>query len=154
MYCRTSSAGERHAVRVAADANVLLSAILGGRPRLILEDSQVQEIFTTENTIAEVREYAVVLAKKRELPADILLLAVASLPVTVVNQPAYERSLSEARGRIGKRDPDDVEILALAMQLKIPLWSNDNDFEDAGVQRYTTKDLLRELGLLREGRPH
>jgi predicted nucleic acid-binding protein len=138
-------------VRVAADANVLLSAILGGRARLILENSQVEEILTTETILAEVREYAVVLAKKRKLPADILLLAVASLPVTVVDQPAYERSLSEARRRIGKRDPDDVEILALAIKLKIPLWSNDNDFEDAGIQWYTTKDLLNRLGLLREG---
>jgi predicted nucleic acid-binding protein len=138
-------------VRVAADANVLLSAILGGRARLILENSQVEEILTTETILAEVREYAVVLAQKRKLPADILLLAVASLPVTVVDQPAYERSLSEARRRIGKRDPDDVEILALAIQFKIPLWSNDNDFEDAGIQWYTTKDLLNRLGLLREG---
>ncbi len=138
-------------MRVAADANVLLSAILGGRARLILENSQVEEILTTESILAEVREYAVVLAQKRKLPADILLLAVASLPVTVVDQPAYERSLSEARRRIGKRDPDDVEILALAIQFKIPLWSNDNDFEDAGIQWYTTKDLLNRLGLLREG---
>jgi predicted nucleic acid-binding protein len=80
-------------------------------------------------------------------------LAVATLPVTVVEQAAYESGLSEARRRIGRRDPDDVEILALSIQLKIPLWSNNNDFEDAGILWYTTKELLRELGLLREGRP-
>lgn len=153
MCCRTSSVGERHAVRVAADANVLLSAILGGRARLVLESSQIDEILTIESILAEVREYAVVLAKKRNLPADILLLAVATLPVTVVERAAYEGGLSEARRRIGRRDPDDVEILALSIQLKIPLWSNDNDFEDAGIQWYTTKELLRQLGLLREGRP-
>jgi predicted nucleic acid-binding protein len=137
-------------VRLVADANPLLSAVLGGRARLILENSQIDETLTTENALAEVREYAVVLAKKRKLSPDLLLLAVASLPVTVVEQSVYERSLSEARRRIGRRDPDDVEILALAIQLKIPLWSNDNDFEDAGVPWYTTRDLLRELKLLRE----
>ena len=140
-------------MRVAADANVLLSAILGGRARLILESSQIEEILTTESVVAEVREYAVVLAKKRNLPADILLLAMATLPVTVLQPGAYESSLSDARRRIGRRDPDDVEILALAIQLKIPLWSNDNDFEDAGIQWYTTKESRHELGLLREGRP-
>jgi hypothetical protein len=93
------SVGERHAVRIAADANVLLSAILGGRARLILESSQIEEILTTESVVAGVREYAVVLAKKRNLPADILLL-MASLPVTVLQPGAYERSLSEARRRI------------------------------------------------------
>jgi predicted nucleic acid-binding protein len=143
--------GERDAVRVAADANVLLSAILGGRARLIMENSQIEEILTTENTLAEVREYAVVLAKKKNLPADILLLAVTSLPVTVIDRAAYEGSLSEAKRRIGRRDPDDIETLALAIQLKIPLWSNDNDFEDTGVGWFTTRELLRELGPLREG---
>jgi predicted nucleic acid-binding protein len=138
-------------VRLVADANVLLSAILGGRARLVLESSQIDEILTPESTLAEVREYAVVLAKKRNLSADVLLLAAASLPVTVVEPSSYERSLSEAKRRIGHRDPDDIEILALVIQLKIPLWSNDNDFEDAGVQWYTTKGLLRELGLLLEG---
>jgi predicted nucleic acid-binding protein len=139
-------------VRIAADANVLLSAILGGRARLILESSQIEEILTTESVVAGVREYAVVLAKKRNLPADILLL-MASLPVTVLQPGAYERSLSEARRRIGRRDPDDVEILALAIQLRILLWSNDDDFEDAEIQWHTTKELLHELGLFREGRP-
>jgi predicted nucleic acid-binding protein len=116
-----------------------------------MENSQIEEILTTENTLAEVREYAVVLAKKKNLPADILLLAVTSLPVTVIDRAAYEGSLSEAKRRIGRRDPDDIETLALAIQLKIPLWSNDNDFEDTGVGWFTTRELLRELGLLREG---
>jgi predicted nucleic acid-binding protein len=70
--------------------------------------------------------------------------------VTVVEEAVYADSIPQARKRIGRRDPDDIEILALAIQLKIPLWSNDNDFEDSGVQGYTTKDLLRKLGLLRE----
>lgn len=151
MCWRTLSVGERHAVRVAADANVLLSAVLGGRARLILESSRIDEILTTESILAEVREYAVVLAKKRNLSADILLLAVATLPVTIVEPASYESSLAEAKRRIARRDSDDVEILALAIQRRIPLWSNDNDFEDAGIQWYTTKGLLRELGLLREG---
>ena len=138
-------------MRIAADANVLLSAVLGGRARLILASSQIDEILTTEGNLAEVRGYAVVLAKKRNLSADILLLAVASLPVTIVENETYEGSISEAKRRIGRRDRDDVDILALAIQLRIPLWSNDNDFEDAGVRWYTTKDLLRDLGLLREG---
>src|ERR1700683_5273567 len=108
-------------MRVAADANVLLSAILGGRARLILESSRIDEILTTESILAEVREYAVVLAKKRNLSADILLLAVATLPVTIVEPASYGSSLAEAKKRIARRDPDDVEILALALQRRIPL---------------------------------
>jgi predicted nucleic acid-binding protein len=135
-------------VKLAADANVLLAAVLGGRAGLILGSTAVEEILTAETTIAEVEEYAVVLARKRRLPTDLLLLAVASLPVTIVERDAFANSISEAKRRIGRRDPDDVEILALAIHFHIPIWSNDNDFEDCGIQRYTTEDLLRKLGML------
>ena len=131
-------------MRLAADANVPLSAVLGGRARLILQSPRVEELLTARTTLAEVREYAQVLARNRRLPA-LLLLAVASLPVTVVDQQVYRASIDEAKRRIGRRDPDDVEILALAIHFHIPVWSNDKDFEDAGVPRYATADLLREL---------
>lgn len=50
--------------------------------------------------------------------------------------------MAEAWKRIGRRDPDYVELLALAIQLKLPVWSNDNDFENTGVVRRTTASLL------------
>jgi predicted nucleic acid-binding protein len=131
-------------VRLAADANVLLSAVLGGRARLILEDPEV-EVLTSKATFAEVEEYAAHLAKKRGLPQDVLLLAVAALPVAVVEGDLYAAAVPEAARRIGGRDPDDVEILALALCLDVPIWSNDRDFEDAGVEWYTTAQLLKRL---------
>ena len=136
-------------MKLAADANVLLVAVLGRRARLILESAEIEEILTAETTFAEVEEYAVVLARKRRLPIDILLLAVASLPVTIVEASTYSRSISEAKRRIGRRDPDDVDILALAIHFHIPIWSNDKDFEDCGIQLDTTEDLLRKLGMLK-----
>lgn len=135
-------------MRLAADAEVLLAAILGGRSRLILSSPKIEQIFTAEPTIAEVREYAVLLARKKHLPADLLLLAVASLPVTIVTPGDYASSLAEAKRRIGRHDPDDVPLLALAIEFKIPVWSNDKDFEESGISRFTTEDLRRKLGLL------
>jgi predicted nucleic acid-binding protein len=76
-----------------------------------------------------------------------LLLAVAALPVSVVERETYARTVAQARRLIGQRDPDDIEILALALHLKIPLWSNDNDFRDTGVEWYTTAELLQRLGV-------
>jgi predicted nucleic acid-binding protein len=135
-------------MKLAADANVLLAAVLGGQARLILGNTEIEEILTAETTFAEVEEYAVVLARKRRLPTDLLLLAVASLPVTIVEREAYAKSISKAKRRIGPRDPDDVDILALAIQFGIPIWSNDRDFENSGVQLYTTEDSLRKFRML------
>jgi len=132
-------------VRLAADANVLLASLLGGRARLVMNNPQIEELLTPQVTFAEVQEYAPVLARRKRLPEDILLLALASLPVTLIEPEAYQRSLSEAKRRIGGRDPDDVDILALAIQFQVPVWSNDKDFEASGIEWYTTEDLLRKL---------
>lgn len=92
-------------------------------------------------------EYLPSLAKKKRLELDTLLLACAALPVTVVERSEYQDKVSNAKRRIGKRDPDDVDVLALALTLKLPVWSNDNDFEESGVEWYTTAELLKTLGI-------
>jgi len=148
MFSPTSPAGARHAVRLVADANVLLSAAIGGRAKLIVEHPRVREVLTTEFTLAEVHEYAGVLARKKRLATDIVLLAVAALPVHVLRRESYQGRISEAAKRIGSRDPDDVELLALALHLELPIWSNDKDFERAGVELFTTEDLLRDLHII------
>lgn len=135
-------------MRLAADANVLLSAVIGGRAKLILEHPRVEEVLTTEPTLAEVEEYAPVLAKKKRLPSDTLILAIASLPVTIVDRSQYLKRLPRALRLIGHRDTDDIELLALALQFQIPIWSNDRDFEELGVELFTTEQLLRELGVI------
>jgi len=87
------------------------------------------------------------LAKKRRLSLDTLLLAMAALPVTLVEKPVYASRLPQARKIVAQRDPDDVDILALALHLGLPLWSNDKDFEQTGVERFTTAELLQMLGV-------
>jgi predicted nucleic acid-binding protein len=142
------SGGGRSAVRLAADANVLLSADLGGRARLVLESPRVKEILTVQQVIAEVEEYASLLARKRRLAEDLVLLAVGALPITIVGQSDYAAAIPDATKRMGPRDPDDIELLALAIAFSIAVWSNDNDFENAGVPWLTTEKLLQELGII------
>jgi predicted nucleic acid-binding protein len=142
---RILSLGGRTGVRLVADANVLLSAVIGGRAKAVLEHPSVEEVLTSEATLAEVQEYATQLAAKKRLSQDVVLLAVASLPVRLVEREAYEKSIPEAKRRIGRRDPDDIEILALAIHTGAPIWSNDNDFEDVGVEWFTTAELLARL---------
>jgi predicted nucleic acid-binding protein len=72
---------------------------------------------------------------------------VATLPLTVVGREIYAQSLAQARRLIGKRDPDDIDILALALHFRIPLWSDDRDFEGIGIEQYTTSTLLKRLGI-------
>ena len=73
-------------MKLIADANVLLSAVLGGRAKAVLEHPEVTEVLTTESTLSEVQEYAAQLARKKRLSLDVVLMAVAALPVRVVDR--------------------------------------------------------------------
>lgn len=134
-------------MQLVADAKVLLSAVIGGRAALALRHEDVEQVFTPVAAYDEVLEYLPSLGKKKRLELDTLLLAFAALPVTVVERPRYEAKLPTARRRIGKRDPDDVDVLALALTLGLPVWSHDNDFEDSGIEWHTTAELLKILGI-------
>lgn len=136
-------------MRIAADANVLLASVLGGRARLILTHPEVEEVLTPEAMMAEVEEYALLLAEKKRLRPQTVLLALAALPVTVINRSRYSRQLSEARRLMANRDPDDVDLLALALHFKLAVWSNDRDFENLPIDCYTTEELLRHLRVIR-----
>jgi len=135
-------------VNLVADANVLLAAVIGGRARLVLDHPSVEEVFTTEPTFSEVEQYSAVLAKKKHLPIDVVLLAVAALPITILNRSRYAGDLPEAARLIGHRDQDDIELLALVLHLRVPLWSNDKDFEHVGIELFTTERLLRRLAII------
>ncbi len=65
-------------MRLVADANVLLSAVLGGRAKAVLEHPAETEVLTSELTLSEVQEYASGLARKKRLPLDVVLMAVVT----------------------------------------------------------------------------
>lgn len=132
-------------MRLVADANVLLSAVLGGSAARVLRHPRVEALLAAAVVLDEVHEYAASLARKKRLQVDTILIAVVSLPVIVVDRSDYAGSLGDAESRIAKRDPDDVDTLALAIQFGLPVWSNDDDFKGTGVTWYTTARLLAAL---------
>ena len=127
---------------VAADTNVLLSAITGKAALRVFTQSAV-EVVTTVSIFGEIREYLPFMAKTYGLAEEILEAQLRLLGVAVHPPESYRRHLAAAVKRIGKRDPDDVDLLALALALEIPIWSNDSDFASAGVEWYTTARLLK-----------
>lgn len=130
--------------RLAADANVLLSATIG-KAALKVFASRRCKIVTTRFNHDEVREYLPHMAKKYKLPLDVLLLQLSLLPIDVKEEKYYARKMEEARTLIAHRDEDDIHLLALALTLKIPVWSNDRHFSNLPVKCYTTAQLLKLL---------
>ena len=57
------------------------------------------------------------------------------VPVDSTLYSDYERS---ARERIEFRDPDDWPVVAVAMMLDRPIWTEDQDLFGSGVATWTT----------------
>ena len=92
--------------------------------------------------MAEVAEHAPIIASRRGLALSEVEAAFQCIPILVVPDPDFAHCLSEAWKRIGERDPDDIALLALALAMQIPIWSNDKDFAIAGIELWTTADVM------------
>jgi predicted nucleic acid-binding protein len=66
--------------------------------------------------------------------------------VEVVDRVLYAEYEPAVRQRIAARDLDDWPILATALLLDCPLWTEDQDFFGTGVATWTTNNVGIYLG--------
>ena len=131
--------------RLAADANVLLSAAAGGVALRVFHALSKEGVVTTDVNMAEMKEHLPEFVKRYHLDEGLVSRHLAVLPLTVFSEAGYGSHLEEAHRLIGRRDPDDAALLALALKLGIPIWSNDKDFDEAKLTVYTTAVVLKIL---------
>ena len=131
---------------LVVDANPMLSALLGGRAREILFERRFA-LFSPQTTLFEVEKYLPLVARKLNQSELNLFREFELLPVTAVQPQTYESEWVRATELIGWRDPKDVPVLVLALQLRLPIWTEDRDFENLpGVSIYKTGELLMLAG--------
>jgi predicted nucleic acid-binding protein len=128
---------------IVLDANVLMRAVLGRRVDRLLERFASQVTFLApEVAFDDVHKHlASVLTKRGELNAlqpALEKLTKLRLAVRAVDPSEYEVMKPAALARIGPRDPDDWPILACALALNCPIWTEDRDFFGTGVATWTT----------------
>jgi predicted nucleic acid-binding protein len=58
--------------------------------------------------------------------------------VQTVELETYARFEATARQRLARRDEDDWPVLATALVLCCPIWTEDTDFFGGGVATWTT----------------
>lgn len=132
---------------LAADSNVLISSILGGRAYSIIT-KYVKEVsfYTTDRNLSEVEKFITVYAEAGRISYREAVIALKSLPVIKCEKKDYYSCLRKAGKIIGQRDRGDMPLLALAIDKRIPIWSNDKDFTGVKVvQVFTTGELVKVL---------
>jgi len=127
---------------IVLDANIPIRAVLGRRVRQLIDTygSQGVRFFAPDVAFDDAEKYLPPLLKKRGLPhADISasLEYLRSL-IEPVAPELYAVFESEARQRLRGRDEGDWPILAAALGLACPVWTEDADFFGTGVAVWTT----------------
>ena len=126
---------------IVLDANILIRAVLGKRVReLILDHSQTVKFFAPDIAYADARKYLPALLKKRGVDASAAMLVLDHLEgiVQSIDAELYEGMQQQALQRIAVRDADDWPVLACAMTLGCPVWTEDADFFGTGVATWTS----------------
>ena len=126
---------------IVLDANILIRAVLGKQVReLIFDNMAAINFFAPDIAYAEVRKYLPALLEKRGIDAAAAMLVLDRLEgiVQPIDAELYEGMQQQALQRIAVRDADDWPVLACAMALGCPIWTEDADFFGAGVATWTS----------------
>ena len=126
------------------DANILIRAGLGKRVRHFLQTySGSFSFFVPEIAYGEAEEHLARLVVKRGGNAEIALASLRAMAAlgTILAPDVYCLYEGEARRRLAARDPDDWPILASALALGCPIWTEDADFLGCGVAVWTSSNI-------------
>lgn len=127
---------------IVLDANILIRAVLGRRVRQLIDTyaNQGVRFFAPDVAFHDAERYLPLLLKKRGKPhADISeSLDYLRNFIEPVGSELYAVFEGEARKRLRGRDEGDWQILATALALACPVWTEDADFFGTGVAVWTT----------------
>ena len=126
---------------IVLDANILVRAVLGWRVRgLITDYSEMVQFFAPDVAYVDARKYLPALLEKRGLPAASAMTVLDALETVVrpMDLAIYADLEKQALRRIAIRDADDWPVLACAMGLGCPIWTEDADFFGTGIATWTT----------------
>jgi len=133
---------------LVVDANILVRAVLGKRVRGVIEAyAEDTSFFVPETAYAEAEEHLPTLIVKRGGDPEKALALLRSLRslVVVIGSEVYGGLEAEARERLAMRDADDWPILASALALACPIWTEDSDFFGCGVATWTSDRVVMFL---------
>ena len=139
---------------IVLDANILIRAVLGRRVRQLLEQYSGQSVRFCAPDVAfdDAAKYLPALLTKRGMPSTDVTASLLFLRILIepVFQETYGSFESEARERLRGRHEEDWPVLASALALACPIWSEDTDFFGTGIAVWTSNRI--EIYLKAEGK--
>ena len=122
-------------------ANILIRAVLGKRVlELILNNAISVKFFAPDVAYCDAKKYLPALLEKRGIDPSFAMTLLNQLEgvVHAIDAEMYGAMQQQALQRIAIRDADDWPVLACAMTLGCPVWTEDTDFFGSGVATWTS----------------
>lgn len=130
------------------DANILIHAVLGTQVRnLILEYDGNVLFFTPQVCVDDAHRYLPDLLASRGVDPALAMALLDGLLTYIQPLEAewLEKYGAVAKARLASRDPDDWPVLAAALALSCPIWTQDADFFGVGVATWTSEHVIGYL---------
>jgi len=140
--------GREEELGIVADTNILISALLKDNSiNSKLIKAKIFSIYFPDYGLKEIDKYKTYIIAKRIRNSQNLSFEFAKKyifdDIRVIPFDLYRNKIKEASEIMKDIDEKDAPILALAMQLCCPIWSNDKHFMmQKAVKVYTTGNLL------------
>ena len=103
------------------------------------------KLFSPDWLSKELDKYADIICSKSNISKELFIEAKKQILKLVFIKEPSKKFLSKAKVLIS--DKKDVPLLALALELDIPVWSNDSHFQEPLVKEsskiFTTEELAR-----------
>lgn len=115
--------------------------MLGDKVRqYLLNFNRSVEFFIPDVCIQDTEKYLPMIFEKRLIPSESALVVLSKLKsfLQVVDESFYQEYEVEAKQRIKARDINDWPVVAAALMLNCPVWTEDQDFFGTGIPTWTT----------------
>jgi predicted nucleic acid-binding protein len=127
------------------DTNILVRAVFGTRvPQLLASYQETVAFYAPHLCMEEASRNVPIIARRRSIDPD---QSVADLNqivqyfVNLVDRSLYEEFEERARARIASRDADDWPVVATALLIDAPIWTEDRDFFGSGIATWTSNNV-------------
>ncbi|MFM8466522.1 MAG: PIN domain-containing protein [Oxalobacteraceae bacterium] len=126
------------------DANILIRAVLGPRVRnLIFDNAEKVRFFVPEDCVVDAKQYLPEILASKGMEPQLAMSVLDGLMghIQPLENDWLEDFEAAAKERMQSRDPDDWPVLAAALALGCPIWTQDADFFGVGVVTWSTQHI-------------
>ncbi len=138
-------------MKLVIDASIVFTAIIGKGVTKELIFSDNLDLYVPDFFFEEIKKHENRIKELSKLSSEEFndLVNKIKSKITPISRKEFDMFLEKANRLID--DKDDTEYIALALKLKIPIWSNDPHFKkQQEIKIFTTTELvdhLKSLGL-------